>query len=178
MSNHVHLLAVPDTSGSLSRALGRIHCDYARYRNARAASCGHLWQARYYSCPVGGPAVWRVMAYIERNPIRAGLVESAEDFRWSSARAHATDHEDGFVQMAAWREFYTAARWRETLRLGVDDEILRERLRSATRTGRPLGSEEFLEEIECNTSRALRPRQVGRPRKAPQRPQLGLEIGI
>jgi putative transposase len=178
MSNHVHLLAVPDASDSLSRALGRIHCDYARYRNARAASCGHLWQARYYSCPVDGPAVWRVMAYIERNPIRAGLVERAEDFRWSSARAHATDREDGFVQMAAWREFYTAARWRETLRLGVDDENLRERLRSATRTGRPLGSEEFLEEIERNTRRALRPRQVGRPRKASQPPQLSLEIGI
>jgi putative transposase len=54
MSNHVHLLAVPDTSDSLSRALGRVHCDYARYRNARAASCGHLWQSRYYSCPVDG----------------------------------------------------------------------------------------------------------------------------
>jgi putative transposase len=80
--------------------------------------------------------------------------------------------------MAAWREFYTAARWRETLRLGVDDENLRERLRSATRTGRPLGSEEFLEEIERNTRRALRPRQVGRPRKASQPPQLSLEIGI
>ena len=96
----------------------------------------------------------------------------------SSARAHATDHDDGFVQMAAWSEFYTAARWRETLRLGVDDGILRERLRSATRTGRPLGSEYFLDEIERNTRRALRPRQVGRPRKAPQRPQLSLEIGI
>jgi len=178
MSNHVHLLAVPDTSDSLSRALGRIHSDYARYRNDRAASCGHLWQARYYSCPTDGPAVWRVMAYIERNPIRARLVEIAEEFRWSSARAHTTDREDGFVQMAAWRPCYTAARWRETLRLGVDDEILRERLRSRRARVTPLGSEEFLEEIERNTRRALRPRQVGRPRKAPQQPPLSLEIGI
>jgi putative transposase len=178
MSNHVHLLAVPDTSHSLSRALGRIHCDYARYRNAKAATCGHLWQARYYSCPVDGPAVWRVMAYIERNPIRAGLVEIAEEFQWSSARTHVADREDGFVQMAPWRQSYTAARWTETLRVGVDDEILRERLRSATRTGRPLGSPEFLEEIERNTRRALQPRQVGRPRKSRQEPQLRLEIGI
>jgi putative transposase len=129
MSNHVHLLAVPQTSDSLSRALGRILCDYARYRNARFASCGHLWQARYYSCPVDGPAVGRVMAYIERNPIRAGLVEIAENFQWSSARTHVADRDGGFVQRAAWRQFYTASRWQETLRLGVDDEILRERLR-------------------------------------------------
>jgi putative transposase len=118
------------------------------------------------------------MAYIERNPVRAGLVDIAESFQWSSARAHATDHGDSVVDMAPWRDNYSAARWRETLRLGVDEEALQERLRSATRTGRPFGSEEFLEEIQRSTSRALRPRQVGRPRKAPQQPQLSLEIGI
>jgi putative transposase len=178
MSNHVHLLAVPQTSESLSRALGRIHNDYARYRNIRASGCGHLWQARYYSCPVDGPAVWRVMAYIERNPVRAGLVEIAEAFQWSSARVHANDRDDGFLEMAPWRQFYTSARWRETLRVGVDEEILGERLRTATRTGRPFGSDEFLEEIERNTNRALRPRQVGRPRKAESEPQLSLKIGV
>jgi len=104
------------------------------------------------------------MAYIERNSIRAGLLEVAEQLR--------------IVQIAVWRQCYSAALWRETLRLGVDDEILRERLRPATRTGRPLGSEEFLEELERNTRRALRPRQVGRPQKAPQHPPLSLEIGI
>ena len=180
MSNHVHLLGVPETNDSLARALRRIHGDYARYRNARAATCGHLWQARYYSCPVDGPAVWRVMAYIERNPVRAGLVNVAEDFQWSSARAHAADREDGFVEMEMepWRGCYSAIRWRETLRMGVDDEILRERLRSATRTGRPFGSDEFLEQIERNTQRSLRPRQVGRPRNARQEPRLTLGIGI
>jgi putative transposase len=118
------------------------------------------------------------MAYIERNPIRGGLVEIAEDFQWSSARAHVADRDDGFLQMAPWRDNYTTARWQETLRLGVDEEVLRERLRSATHTGRPFGSEDFLEEIERNTNRALRPRQVGRPRKAPPEPQLSLEIGV
>jgi hypothetical protein len=81
--------------------------------------------------------------------------------------------------MAAWREFYTPTRWRETLRLGVDDEILRERLRIGDAHGSsPWLRKEFLDEIERNTRRALRPRQVGRPRKAPQRRQLRLEIGI
>ena len=179
MSNHIHLLAVPDTPNSLAGALGRIHSEYARYRNARAATCGHLWQARYYSCPVDETAVWRVMAYIERNPVRAGLVDRAEDFRWSSARAHAEGHGDGFLRMRPWLDWYSPARWREALRLGLDEEILQERLRSATRTGRPFGTEEFLEEVERHVSRILRPRAVGRPRKEDtgERPS-SLEIGI
>jgi REP element-mobilizing transposase RayT len=67
MSNHVHLLAVPETAESLRCTLGQTHHDYARYRNARRAMCGHLWQSRYYSCPVDEPGVWTVLAYIERN---------------------------------------------------------------------------------------------------------------
>ncbi len=178
MSNHVHLLAVPDLSHSLARALGRTHSEYARYRNARAASCGHLWQARYYSCPIDGPGVWRVMAYIERNPVRAGLVESAEDYPWSSARLQTADGNDEFPEMTAWRENYDAATWRETLHLGVDEQAMQERLRFATRTGRPFGSEEFLDEIERYTSRVLRPGQPGRPAKARQPEQSRLEIGV
>src|SRR5229473_3235640 len=52
MSNHVHLLAVPEIARSMQRALGQTRHDYARYRNAQRATCGHLWQSRYYSCPV------------------------------------------------------------------------------------------------------------------------------
>jgi putative transposase len=52
MPNHIHLLAVPERPDSLARALGRTHADYARYWNARRGSCGHVWQARFYSCPI------------------------------------------------------------------------------------------------------------------------------
>src|SRR5438477_1231856 len=90
MDNHVHLLATPETPRALARTLGCAHSDYARYRNVQLASCGHIFQSRYYSCPVEKAAIWRVMAYIELNPVRAGVVESAEHYRWSSARAHVT----------------------------------------------------------------------------------------
>src|SRR6266849_9968154 len=123
MSNHVHLLAVPETAESLKRALGQAHHDYARYRNAQLATCGHLWQSRYYSCPVDQSGLWPVMAYIERNPVRAGLVEVAEDYVWSSARAHVIGRDqEGFIDLTTWRAVYTAERWRNTLRLGVNEE--------------------------------------------------------
>lgn len=119
MTNHIHLLAVPKTGASLAQALGHAHRDYASYYNAKLATSGHLWQARYYSCPVDSEGVWPVMAYIERNPVRAGLVERAEDYPWSSASAHLMDQdESGFLDTAYWRENYTRERWREALRRG------------------------------------------------------------
>jgi putative transposase len=174
MSNHIHLLAVPETGRSLVRTLGRTHAEYARYRNARLASCGHIWQARYYSCPVDAWSVWDVIAYIERNPVRAGMVGSAEDYQWSSARAHISGQDDsGWLDMSRWREHYTGARWRDALRVGVNEEALGERIRVATRTGRPLGSAEFIEGLERAANRQLRPRSVGRPRK-----EGLIEIGV
>jgi len=162
MSNHVHILAVPETSESLKRSLGQTHADYARYRNAQLATCGHLWQCRYYSCPVDEAGVWRVMAYIERNPVRAGLVQLAEDYAWSSARAHVAGHDqEGIVDMGPWRGSYDTERWRDTLRLGVEEEALRERLRLATMTGRPFGSDQFIEQLELSSNRRLRPRRKG-----------------
>ena len=166
MTNHVHLLAVPKTGVSLADALGHAHRDYARYHNARSGKSGHLWQARYYSCPVDTPGVCAVMAYIGRNPVRAGMVDQAEDYPWSSAAAHVTDRDaSGFLDAATGLEGYPKGRWRETLRSGVDDEALGERIRLATMTGRPFGSAEFTEELELATHRRLRPRPAGRPKK-------------
>jgi len=165
MPNHVHLLAIPQHEFSLARALGRTHAEYALFHNARQASSGHLWQARYYSCPVDRGGIWPVMAYIERNPLRAGLVERAEDFQWSSATTHVRNRDDGWMDMSAWRLEYSASRWREVLELGVDDEALRERLREATRAGRPFGPGNFVEQIERSSNRILQARPPGRPKK-------------
>ncbi len=103
------------------------------------------------------------MAYIERNPVRAGLVDQAEDYPWSSAAAHLMDRdESGFLDTASWRENYTRERWREALRTGVGDEALGEIIRQATLTGRPFGSQKFTEGLELATERRLRPLKAGR----------------
>jgi len=119
------------------------------------------------------------MAYIERNPVRAGILESAENYPWSSARAHVTGSDaSALLNMAEWREHYTAERWRETLRTSLDEEAFQERLRLATMTGRPFGSGQFVEDLERSANRRLRPGRAGRPRKAEvsaEQGQLGLE---
>ena len=87
MPNHVHLVAVPDASDSLANALRRAHGRYAMYLNARRGRSGHLWQNRFYSCALDGAHLAVALRYVERNPVRAGLAESVEQYRWSSAAA-------------------------------------------------------------------------------------------
>jgi putative transposase len=167
MGNHVHLLGVPQRTDSLHRALGRTHADYARYLNAKRRSCGHLWQACFYSCVVAPKYLWVTMAYIENNPVRAAIVTEAEQYRWSSAMSHVTAADnDHLLQMEEWRRKYTPERWKDVLNNTVDAEADSERIREATVRGRPLGDDVFSTHLESILGRRrLRPNPVGRPRK-------------
>lgn len=166
MGNHIHLVAVPTKTDSLARALGRVHADYARYLNTCRRSCGHVWQARYFSCPLAGQHLWRAMAYVERNPVRAGICARAKDYRWSSARAHVeeTNH-DGLLDLSAWRQEYDGRVWESILDTGSEDDDFRQRLREATLRGRPYCDPDTLDVFERRLGRRLRPRAPGRPRK-------------
>ena len=90
MSNHVHLVAVPRRADALAQALGQAHGKYARWFNRRYRRSGHLWQNRFYSSALGGAHLETALAYVDLNPVRAGLVRSAELYEWSSAAAHLT----------------------------------------------------------------------------------------
>jgi len=90
MTNHVHLLATPESPGAISRmmqALGRL---YVSDFNARRGRTGTLWEGRYRSCLVGGARyVLACHRYIELNPVRAAMVAHPADFHWSSHATHA-----------------------------------------------------------------------------------------
>jgi len=88
MSNHVHMIAVPRTAEALAQTLKQTHGRYAAYWNARNSSSGHVWQGRFYSCPLDETHLWRALRYVELNPVRAAMVSAAEQWRWSSAAAH------------------------------------------------------------------------------------------
>jgi putative transposase len=91
MSNHVHLIVVPARHDSLRLALKHTHGRYAAYFNARFASSGHVWQGRFYSCPLDLPHLWAALRYTELNPVRAGMVADPAAYHWSSAAAHCGD---------------------------------------------------------------------------------------
>jgi putative transposase len=78
MSNRVHLVLVPRRAESLGLALKHAHGRYASYWNAIHLSSGHVWQGRYYSCPLDEPHLWEALRYTDLNPVRAGLVTESE----------------------------------------------------------------------------------------------------
>jgi putative transposase len=157
MGNHVHLVPIPEFETSLAKAVGRTNNDFSRWQNVQCNRTGHLWQARFYSCPVDTVSLWDVMAYVELNPVRAGLVERPEDWVWSSARAHASGRDEtGLLNMGLWEECFTPVSWAEFLRQKQQDKELKQRIRTATQTGRPLASEEAVRRLEVSFGRRLR----------------------
>ncbi len=89
MTNHVHLVAVPAGPHSMERALRHLHMRYAQRINRMKDWKGHVWQGRYFSAALDESYFWAAIRYVEQNPVRAGLVSRAEDYPWSSARAHS-----------------------------------------------------------------------------------------
>jgi len=89
MSNHIHLIVTPAKPDSLSRALKDTHGRYAAYWNATHHSSGHVWQGRFYSCPLDEAHLWEALRYTELNPVRASLITKAENWEWSNGPAPA-----------------------------------------------------------------------------------------
>lgn len=85
MTNHVHLLLTPSNPDGCALLMRNLGQRYVQYFNRRHARSGTLWEGRYHSCLVdSGSYVLACHRYIERNPVRAGMVPSAGDYRWSS----------------------------------------------------------------------------------------------
>jgi len=162
MDNHVHLVGIPKDKEDFACVLGETHRKYTTIVNIREKWRGHLWQGRYGSCPLDDFHLYAAIRYVERNPIRARLVEKAEDYPWSSARPHLLLCDDPLL--AGTKGYLDFGDWRKYL-AGGDEETFIKNLRLHGRTGRPLGTEEFLVKLETMTGRILRKQKVGRKTK-------------
>src|SRR5208282_2221578 len=97
MPNHVHLILTPSTPQGLGRALGETHRRYASVINARLRVTGHLFQSRFGSVVMDEEHLMPAARYVALNPVRARLVARAQDWRWSSVRAHLAGKDDELV---------------------------------------------------------------------------------
>jgi putative transposase len=170
MTNHIHLIGRPSTADSLAKALGRTHFLYTQYINRFHGRSGHLWQNRFFSCPLGREHFWQALRYVEQNPVRAKVLRQAWKYPWSSATAHV-DGKDatGLLNMGYWKQISAHADWRGTLQAGQPEEMV-ERIRRNTHTGRPLADDSFISKIEKMFNKRLRPLPVGRPKKTEKTP--------
>lgn len=161
MPNHVHLIAVPETEYGLRRGIGEAHRRYTRYINFQKSWKGHLWQGRFASFPMDEYYTLATARYIELNPVKAGMVKRAEQYRWSSAKAHLFKEDDILVKASPLLDINPD--WVELL-LSTSSDEEHETLKSHERTGRPLGPETFVERLEKLTSRTLKRQKPG-PKK-------------
>jgi putative transposase len=166
MDNHVHLVSVPETKESLAKGIGEATRKYSLIINTRNGWRGHLWQERFNSYPMGESYLYRAVRYIERNPVRAGIVKKAQEYPWSSARAHVFGVKD---ELLSDSNFLISAipDWPSYLNEENEepDDSLRKLLRSHAQTGRPLGDKKFIEKLERLTGRSLKKKKAGRKKR-------------
>ncbi len=158
MTNHVHLIAVPETENALGLAIGEAHRRYTRHVNSREGWRGHLWQGRFASFPMDERYLLATARYVELNPVRARMVRRAEDYTWSSARAHLAGTDDQLVRVKPLLEIVDD--WPGLLESGLDADD-HQMLRQHERTGRPLGDDGFLARLEKNLGRPLKKKKPG-----------------
>ena len=162
MPNHVHLIVVPSDPDGLRRTFADAHRRYTGFINARHRWTGHLWQGRFGAVLMDEAHLAHAARYVALNPVRARLCDRAEDWPWSSTRAHLAGENDNLVQVAPLLERlgdFAAF-------LGTDEDQQASRaLRMAETTGRPLGSSEWIANLEDQTGRTLAPQRRGRRRQ-------------
>ena len=158
MTNHVHLVVKPGKKSNLSKALGETHRRYTRMINFRENWRGFLWQGRFASFPMDKNWLLRAAAYVELNPVKAGMVKTAWDYQWSSVHAHLSGEDKaGIVEakkllklVGDWKSYLLEAQG-----YGVEE------FESCERTGRPLGNERFIERAEKLLKRDLKKKKPG-----------------
>ena len=171
MPNHVHLILCPADEHELGRALGAAHRRWANYVNARGRWRGHLFDGRFASVVMDERHLISAVRYVSLNPVRARLAPRAEDWAWSSVRAHLKGKDDGLVTVRPVLD--RVERFAELLHPEADDPAFA-LLRAAESTGRPLANADFIADLERRLGRPIARRAPGRKPAMKREDQLGL----
>lgn len=158
MDNHVHLILVPESPDGLRATLAAVHTAYSQRINAAQQTSGHLFQGRFLSYPMDDAHLMVAARYIENNPVKAGMVAAAEDWAWSSARAHVNGVSDGLTDVGALGRHI--ANWRAMLHKGLEAADSDEAIAGALRSGLPLGEQGWRTKLATRFGRSPQP---GRP---------------
>ena len=172
MTNHVHLLMTPTDREGISRTMQALGRRYVRYFNQQHGRTGTLWEGRHKASLVDSESyLLTCYRYIELNPVRAGMVNSPADYRWSSFRANANGQHDPLIvphdeylslgtrvedRLAAYRTPFADA---------VSEEQL-QAVREAATLCVPLGAEPFCKKVEQQLGQNISYRRRGRPAQA------------
>ena len=162
MNNHVHFIARPHSDDAFARLFNTAHMRYAQYYNKRSGSSGHVWQGRYFSCMLWEQHFLAAIRYVERNPVRAGLIKKPWGWFWSSAREHI-GKERGIINLSDIREHIKVDAWKEYIDITEETTMLKD-IRDNTKSGRVWGPQEYIECLEKKFGILFRKSKRGRPK--------------
>ena len=162
MKNHVHFIVVPSLIDSLPKTFKQVNRLYSVYFNNKKEQTGHLWQNRYYSCVLDEAHFMAAVRYVENNPVRAGIANKAEDYQWSSATSHVNNISDPILSNDL-PLLDMIPDWREYLYLDKDKQAS-EKIRECTMSGKPAGSDLFINILEDILGTEIKFKKQGRPR--------------
>jgi len=171
MPNHVHLILSPSDPEGLGRAMGAAHRRWANFVNARGRWRGHLFDGRFASVAMDEAHLLAAARYVALNPVRARLAGRAEDWPWSSVRAHLEAEDDGLVKVGPL--LARVDRFADLIRTDPDDPAFAI-LRAAESTGRPLATSDFVADLERRLGRPIARRAPGRKLRPKSEDQPGL----
>lgn len=174
MPNHFHLLLTPQDAAGLSQLLQGVGRRYVRYFNDAQGRTGTLWDGRY-RCTVLQPErhLLPCMAYIDANPVRAGLAVDAADYAWSSYGHYVGRQTDRIITPHAqfWglgnTPFAREAAYAALVQSGMGAHQ-QQALTDATLKGWALGDADFLADLQKDSPRRLAKAQAGRPPRLKQ----------
>jgi putative transposase len=136
MPNHIHAVLTPPSAEALAAAVGETNRQYARHVQERIGRQGKFWQGRFSSAALDERHLLAAIRYVSLNPVKAKMVRAACDWRWSSARAHATGAGDGVVDVFPLLNRIGSFEAFLANRLETEETI---QVRRATRSGKPTG---------------------------------------
>jgi REP element-mobilizing transposase RayT len=154
MDTHYHLV-LENSSGRMSNCMKLLNGQYGRYYRKIAGGKGYVFQGRFKSTLIENDSyLIQSILYLLNNPVRAGLVEKAEDYIWSSMNCYFCNEESEIVDAAFIEELFGS---KEELLCAVRSTVNRELTVEETKYGEFLGSEGFLESALKKHDRRTRP---------------------
>ena len=169
MDNHFHLLATPTTGQGLAQMMQAVGRRYVRYFNDRQNRTGTLWEGRFKSSLIESERyLLACMAYIDLNPVRAGMVQQPGNYRWSGYAHHTGQRAEPWLtpHPLYWElgntPFAREIAYANLVQSGIAS-VQQAALTEATLRGWALGEPEFVANLQKQTLRRVSKATAGRP---------------
>ena len=171
MDNHLHLLLTPQADKALSKMMQDLGRDYVRYFNQRHTRTGTLWEGRFRSSLIQTDRYFLAcMAYIDLNPVHAGMVAQPLDHPWSSHAHYVGTRLDNWLVAhdVYWAlgntPFAREKSYAELVQAGIE-ESKKHALTSSVLGGWALGEDDFMQNLQPLSKRRVSKSRAGRPFK-------------